>query len=61
MTENEKEIVKQCAAIVAQSYDSLEPWVSPNCILTKFKLTPWKLIDDAWHDPETGANYYFPN
>lgn len=59
LTDKEIDIVKKCAAIVAKSYDTLEPWVSPNCILTEFRLTPWQLIEDGWYDPETGVNYYF--
>lgn len=59
MTENEINIVKTCAAIVARNYDYSEPWVSPNSILRSFDLPSWELIDDAWHDPETGANYPF--
>ena len=59
MTEKEIEIVKICAALVATHYDSSEPWIGPNVILRRFNLTPWELIDGAWHDPETSANHPF--
>ena len=59
MTEEHEKIVKLCAALVAKNYDCSEPWISPNVILGEFNLTPWELIEGAWYDPDTGANYPF--
>jgi hypothetical protein len=59
MSKFEIDIVKKCASIIAKKYDPLEPWASPNSILLAFNLTPWERLDDAWYDPETGANYHF--
>jgi hypothetical protein len=59
MTQNEIDIVKKCAAIVARSYDLNEPWMSPNKILRSFGLPDWEYCDGYWLDSETGINYHF--
>lgn len=59
LNSNEVDIVKTCAALIAQNYDETEPWISPNTVLAKFNLPKWELIDGAWYDPETAVNYYF--
>jgi hypothetical protein len=59
MNENEIEIVKKCAAVVAKNYDHYEPWIDPNDILKKFGIKKWELYDGYWYDSETGVNYHF--
>lgn len=57
--EGKKAAAKACAAMVARSYDTTEPWVDPNVLLRQFGLPEWELIDGAWYDPETGVSYPF--
>jgi hypothetical protein len=60
MTQNEIEIVKKCAAVVAKNYDPYESWIDPNHILAKFGIKEWEFCDGYWLDTETGVNYHFP-
>jgi hypothetical protein len=59
MLDNEINIIKSCAAVVAKRYDPYEPWLDPNDILKKFGIKEWELCDGYWYDTENGVSYHF--